>query len=41
MKREAQKMRDAGVPVSAIAKRFRVSRGTIRNHTAARKRRTK
>lgn len=30
---EAVKMRVDGVPVSAIAKHFKVSRGTIRNHT--------
>lgn len=37
----AQKMRDAGVVVSMIAKQFKCSRGTIRNYTVARKRRRK
>lgn len=36
-KRRAQKMRDGGVAVSLIAKEFGVSRGTVRNHTVARK----
>lgn len=35
----AQKMRDAGVAVSMIAKQFKCSRGTIRNYTVLRKRR--
>lgn len=33
----AQKMRDAGDAVSLIAQRLKVSRGTIRNYTVARK----
>lgn len=35
--REAQKMRDAGIAVTLIAKRFKCSRGTINNHTVARR----
>lgn len=34
----AQKLRDAGEPVSLIAKRFKCSRGTINNYTVRRKR---
>jgi len=34
----AQKLRDNGVPVSEIAKQFKVSRATINNYTLARKR---
>jgi DNA invertase Pin-like site-specific DNA recombinase len=34
----AQKLRDKGVPVSEIAKQFKVSRGTINNYTVPRRR---
>jgi DNA invertase Pin-like site-specific DNA recombinase len=37
--RAAQKLRDSSASVSEIAKQFKVSRGTIRNYTVARKRR--
>jgi len=35
----AQKLRDQGEPVAMLAKKFGVSRGTIRNYTVARRRR--
>ena len=37
-KREAQVLRDKGIPVTVIAKQFGVSRGTINNHTSRKRR---
>mgnify|MGYP000098854689 CR=1 FL=1 len=37
-KREAQVLRDKGIPTTVIAKQFGVSRGTINNHTSRKRR---